>query len=182
VLAPGVAMATSAPVRDGVRMADDAMSGPGTWARDLAALAGDLARIRDRDDLAAAGRHAARLLDAEEASLLRVVDGELELLSKDLLEAPGYRWRLDEYPATTALLESGTPGQIVVGDPESDPAEVEELERLGHGAMLMVPVDVGDGEPGLMEVYRRQAQAFTSGEIDRARVVALQFAAVLRRL
>ncbi len=45
-----------------------------------------------------------------------------------------------------------------------------------------VPVGLGDDEPGLLEVYRRQAQAFTAGEIDRARVVALQFAAVLRRL
>ena len=34
----------------------------------------------------------------------------------------------------------------------------------------------------LMEVYRRHSQAFTSAEIDRARVVALQFASVLSRL
>ena len=181
-LAPGVAAATSSPVRGGVRVADEAMSGPGTWARDLAALAGDLVRVRDRGALGIAGRHAARLLEADEASLLRVVGDELELLSKDLLEAPGYRWRLADYPATASLLESGMPGQIVVGDSESDPSEVTELERLGYGAMLMVPVGLGDEELGLLEVYRRQAQAFTSGEIDRARVVALQFAAVLRRL
>ena len=95
---------------------------------------------------------------------------------------PGSRWSLGDFPATKQLLDDGRPGQIVVGDPESDPAEVAELERLGHGAMLMVPVGLGDDEPGLLEVYRTQAQAFTSGENDRARVVALQFAAVLRRL
>jgi diguanylate cyclase (GGDEF)-like protein len=182
VLVPGVAAAASSPVRNGVRVAAGLASGPGTWARELAELAGDLARLRDRTDLAAAGRHAARLLDADEAGLMRIVDDELELLSQHLTEPTGSRWRLADYPATAALLADGRPGQIVVGDPESDPDEVAELERLGHGALLMVPVGLGDDEPGLLEVYRRQPQAFTTGEIDRARVVALQFAAVLRRL
>jgi diguanylate cyclase (GGDEF)-like protein len=181
-LLPGAAAATSSPVRHGVRIAGDATSGPGTWARDLAELAGFLARLDDRSGLGAAGRRAARLLDADEAGLLRRVGGDLELLSQHLTEAPGSRWSLHDFPATKQLLDDGRPGQIVVGDPESDPAEVAELERLGHGAMLMVPVGLGNEEPGLLEVYRTQAQAFTSGEIDRARVVALQFAAVLRRL
>jgi diguanylate cyclase (GGDEF)-like protein len=181
-LEPGSAAAASSPVLNGMRVAEGAAAGPGTWARALAELAGDLARLRDRSELAAAGRHAARLLDADDAGLMRLVDGELELLSEHLNEPTGSRWQLHEYPATRALLADGRPGQIVVGDEASDPAEVAELERLGHGAMLMVPVGLGDDEPGLLEVYRRQAQAFTSAEIDRARVVALQFAAVLRRL
>ncbi len=181
-LLPGAAAATSSPVRHGVRIAADATSGTGTWARDLAELAGFLAKLNDSTGLREAGRRAARLLEAEDASLLRRVGDGLELLSEHLHEQSGSRWHLDDFPATRQLLDDGRPGQIVVGDPESDPAEVAELERLGHGAMLMVPVGLGDDEPGLLEVYRTQAQAFTSGEIDRARVVALQFAAVLRRL
>ena len=35
-LLPGAAAATSSPVRHGVRIAGDATSGTGTWARDLA--------------------------------------------------------------------------------------------------------------------------------------------------
>jgi diguanylate cyclase (GGDEF)-like protein len=181
-LLPGAAAATSSPVRHGVRIAGDAASGPGTWARGLAELAGFLAKLGDSRGLKEAGRRAARLLEAEDASLMRRVGDDLELLSQHLAETPGSRWRLADFPATKQLLDEGRPGQIVVGDPESDPAEVAELERLGHGAMLMIPVGLGDDEPGLLEVYRTQAQAFTSGEIDRARVVALQFAAVLRRL
>jgi hypothetical protein len=96
--------------------------------------------------------------------------------------ARGRRWNLDEYPATRVLLETGAAGQIVVGDPEGDPAEVAELVRLGHSALLMIPMPLGGGGQGLMEVYRRHSQAFTSAEIDRARVVALQFATVLDRI
>jgi hypothetical protein len=138
--------------------------------------------VRSRSELGAAGRQAARLLDADEASLLRVVDGQLELLSRDVIEPVGSRWVLADFPATAALLDEGVPGQVVVGDPASDPSETAELQRLGFGAMLMVPVALGATEAGLLEVYRRHAQAFTGGEIERARVVALQFAAVLRRL
>jgi GAF domain len=170
------------PVRHGVRLAHGGVSGRGAWARALATLAGDLARVRGRAELGAAGRQAARLLDADEASLLRIVDGQLELLSRDVAEPAGSRWLLADYPATASLLAEGVAGQVVVGDPESDPAELVELQRLGYGAMLMVPVALGENEAGLLEVYRRHAQAFTGSEIERARVVALQFAAVLRRL
>ena len=79
-------------------------------------------------------------------------------------------------------MDEHIPGQVIVGDPESDPVEVAELERLGYGSVLMVPVRVGRGERALVEVYRVHPQAFTSAEIDRARVVAQQFGPVLARL
>jgi hypothetical protein len=46
----------------------------------------------------------------------------------------------------------------------------------------MVPMALPGDRGALMEVYRRHPQAFTGAEMDRARVVALQFAAVLSRL
>jgi alkanesulfonate monooxygenase SsuD/methylene tetrahydromethanopterin reductase-like flavin-dependent oxidoreductase (luciferase family) len=133
------------------------------------------------DELLLVGHRAARLLDADDASLLRVIDGALELLT-EADEKHGRRWQLADYPATRGLFEARRAGQVVVGDPQSDRDEVAELERIGHGALLMVPLWPGDGRQALMEVYRRHAQAFTSGEIDRARVVGLQFASVLGRL
>ena len=133
------------------------------------------------DELATAGRRAARLLGAEDVALMWVVDGELELLS-DNQDAPGERWGLAEFPATARLLDEHVPGQVVVGDPESDPVEIAELERLGYGAVLMVPVRVGRTQRALVEVYRAHPQAFTSTEVDRARVVAQQFGPVLARL
>jgi hypothetical protein len=46
----------------------------------------------------------------------------------------------------------------------------------------MVPVRVTRHERALVEVYRTHPQAFTSTEVDRARVVAQQFGPVLARL
>ncbi len=60
--------------------------------------------------------------------------------------------------------------------------EAAELERLGFGAVLMVPVRVSRRQRALVEVYRTHPQAFTSTEVDRTRVVAQQFGPVLARL
>ena len=70
----------------------------------------------------------------------------------------------------------------MAGDTPVDPAELEELAGLGMGAMLMVPIPLGDGRKALMEVYRVRPQAFSRAQIERARVVALQLRAVLDRI
>jgi diguanylate cyclase (GGDEF)-like protein len=180
---PGLSpdVAATADVREGVRMAFGAAGSGAAWARALAGLGDDLADVTDTAQLASAGRRAARLLNAEDVSLMWVVDDALELLS-DNIDTPGERWALTEFPATARLLDHHACGQIIIGDPESDPIEVAELERLGYGAVLMVPVRVGGGKRALVEVYRTVPQAFTSAEIDRARVVAQQFGPVLARL
>ena len=174
-------MAATADVREGVRVATAAVSSGAGWARTLAELGDDLADVTSTEELATAGRRAARLLGAEDVSLMWVVDGSLELLS-DNIDAPGERWELADFPATMRLLDEHVPGQVVLGDPESDPVEAAELERLGYGAVLMVPVRVTRHQRALVEVYRAHPQAFTSTEVDRARVVAQQFGPVLARL
>jgi len=174
-------VAATADVREGVRVAAAAGRGGAVWARALAELGDHLADVSDTAELASAGRRAARLLGAEDVSLMWVVDGALELLS-DNQDTPGDRWDLADFPATVRLLDEHSPGQVVVGDPESDPVEIAELERLGYGAVLMVPVRCGLGRRALVEVYRIHPQAFTSAEVDRARVVAQQFGPVLARL
>jgi diguanylate cyclase (GGDEF)-like protein len=175
-------VAATAELRTGVRVASSAtVSGGAVWARILAQLGDDLADVTDTQQLATMGRRAARLLDAQDVSLMWVVDDCLELLS-DNVDSPGERWPVADFPATARLLEEHSPGQVVKGDRESDPIEIAELERLGYGAVLMVPVRVGSGQRALVEVYREHPQAFTSAEIDRARVVAQQFGPVLARL
>jgi EAL domain-containing protein (putative c-di-GMP-specific phosphodiesterase class I) len=179
-LSPDVA--ATADVRAGVRVAaDGAIGGGAGWARALADLGDDLAAVTETAELVTVGRRAAALLGAEDVSLMWLVDGALELLS-DNQDQPGERWALAEYPATARLLAERVAGQVVVGDAESDPFEVAELERLGYGALLMIPVPVAPGEIALVEVYRLHPQAFTSTEVDRARVVARQFAPVLATL
>jgi diguanylate cyclase (GGDEF)-like protein len=177
----GPEVAATADVRDGVRVAAAASRGGAVWARSLAELGDHLADVTDTAELASAGRRAARLLGAEDVSLMWVVEGALELLS-DNVDAPGERWALADFPATNRLLEVHAPGQVVVGDPESDPVEIAELERLGYGAVLMVPVRCGLGQRALVEVYRVHPQAFSNADVDRARVVAQQFGPVLARL
>jgi diguanylate cyclase (GGDEF)-like protein len=180
-LTPDAALGAAADVRAGVRVATGPVAGGAAWTRALAELADDLANVESTSELVTVGQRAAQLLGAEDVSLMWVVDGALELLS-DNKDTPGERWELAAFPATIRLLESRTPGQIVVGDPASDPDEVGELERLGYGAVLMVPVTLGGGRLALAEVYRLHPQAFTSAEVDRARVVAQQFGPVLARL
>jgi diguanylate cyclase (GGDEF)-like protein len=174
-------VAATADVRGGIRVAGAASRGGAVWARALAELGDHLADVTDTAELASAGRRAARLLGAEDVSLMWVVNGALELLS-DNVDAPGERWDLADFPATIRLLDEHAPGQVVVGDAESDPVEVAELVRLGYGAVLMVPVRCGLGQRALVEVYRAHPQAFTTAEVDRARVVAQQFGPVLARL
>jgi len=174
-------IAATSETRGGVRVVSDAVSGGAVWARTLANLGDDLADVTNTQQLASVGRRAARLLAAQDVSLMWIVDDFLELLS-DNVDSPGERWSLSDYPATERLLATNTPGQVIVGDNESDPTEVAELERLGYGAVLMVPVRVGSGGRALVEVYREHPQAFTSAEVDRARVVAQQFGPVLARL
>ncbi len=178
-LTPGVA--ATATLREGVRLPASTVRDGGGWTRALAELGDYVTDVHDVDGLIDAGRRAAALLGAEDVSLMWVVDGCLELLS-DNQDTPGERWDLAAYPATVRLLEAHTPGQIVVGDTHSDPAEVEELVRLGYGALLMVPIRVAGGRQALAEVYRVHPQAFTNAEVDRARVVVQQFAPVLARL
>ena len=178
-LTPGVA--ATATLREGVRLPTATIRDGGGWTRALAELGDHLTDVHDVDGLIDAGGRAAALLGAEDVSLMWVVDGCLELLS-DNQDAPGERWDLAAYPATIRLLETHTPGQVVVGDTHSDPAEVDELMRMGYGALLMVPIRVPGGRQALAEVYRVHPQAFTNAEVDRARVVVQQFAPVLARL
>jgi GAF domain-containing protein len=64
----------------------------------------------------------------------------------------------------------------------ADPAELGELERTGMATMLIVPVVLGGRTLAVLELYRAVPMAFTTREIDRARVMAHQFAAALDRL
>jgi diguanylate cyclase (GGDEF)-like protein len=178
-LAPEVV--ATADVRAGVRFAAGRERGGAAWARTLADLGDDLAAVEDTAQLASVGRRAAALLGAEDVSLMWLHDGGLELLS-DNKDVPGERWELADFPATARLLRERAPGQVIVGDAESDPDEVAELERLGYGAVLMVPVAVGTSDMALVEVYRLHPQAFSSAEVHRARVVAQQFGPVLARV
>ena len=121
------------------------------------------------------------VLVADEAAVSRVVPGEdcLEDLSRHGWSQPGERYRLADYPATAYVLRTRTAGQVVSGDSASDPSEVALLERSGFQAVLMVPLVFGGRDVGLLELYRRHALPFSSGEVERAQLLAHQLGAVI---
>jgi len=182
-LVPGAAHTAADRLEAGVRVASRRIGG--AWSQSLAELATHLGAVDDVAELATAGRKVADLLGADDVSLMNVTSEPfaiVELLSAHPDNRPGESWPLEDFPATAHLVETGRTGQVVAGDPHGDPAELAELERLGIGAMLMVPLELGRGKRALMEVYRVRPQAFSRAQIERARVVALQLGAVIARL
>jgi diguanylate cyclase (GGDEF)-like protein len=181
-VASEVGASVAAEVQAGARVAGRPSTAAGAWSRDLADLAEELAGVTHQDELATVGTQAAQILNADDTSLFTVVDGQMQLLTAHEDAPPGMRWRIAEFPATAAVLASGTPAQVIVGDAAADPAEVADLRDFGMAALLMVPIPLLRGEQAMLEVYRRRPQAFSAAEIDRARIVAMQFIPVLANL
>ena len=177
-LAPHAAAAATAEVQIGLRVPRES---PADGAPTLGDLISRLTRVGATDDLAECAAMIPAVLGAEDAAVSRVVPGEhcVEDISRHGWSQPGARYRLDEYPATEWVLRTRTAGQVVVGDPVSNPSEVALLEENGFGAVLMVPLVFGGRDVGLLEVYRRHALPWSSAEIERAQLLAHQLAAVI---
>ena len=184
VPAPEVTAATAAEIRAGLRIAGAPRGTAGAFARGLADLAGALAAAETLGDLRTANRHASELLGADDLALLRV-DHEadaLVLVTDHEDFTSGDTWPLADFPATRHVVDQGVPGQLVLGDAAGDPAELAELEASGMATLLLVPVTIGGRTLAVLELYRAVPMAFTARDIDRARVMAQQFAAALDRL
>ena len=178
VLAPQAAAAASAEVRIGMRVAPEPH---GDRAPTLGELITRLTTVSCADDIRDVATMIPAVLGADDAAVSRVVPGEdcLEDISRHGWSLPGERYRLSDYPATEYVLRTRTAGQVVVGDPASNPSEVALLEQAGHQALLMVPLVFGGRDVGLLELYRRHSLPWNSGEIERAQLLAHQLAAVL---
>ena len=92
---------------------------------------------------------------AEDAAVSRVVPGErcLEDISRHGWSQPA-RATARRLPRHRVGAAHATAGQVVVGDPASDPAEVALLERQRLRRVLMVPLVFGGRDVGLLELYR----------------------------
>ncbi len=178
LLAPRAAAAASAEVRIGMRIAREPRDAGKPTLGDLIAR---LTTVSCVDDIADAATMIPQVLGADDAAVSRIVPGEhcVEDISRHGWSEPGERYPLGDYPTTEHVLRTRTAGQIVVGDPASDPAEVSLLERAGHQALLLVPLVFGGQDVGLLELYRRHAMPWNSGEIERAQLLAHQLAAVI---
>jgi GAF domain-containing protein len=153
-------------------------------APSLGELADVLARVRTIEELKHALDGVTRLLGAEEAGIARLdpVAGCLITVSDHEWSPEGERWALEDYPTSAHVVADQVIGQVIVGDPASDPAELEVLEMAGMCAVLLMPLVFEGTTIALLEIYRRAPQAWTNTQVDRARVLANDIAAALARI
>ena len=68
---------------------------------------------------------------------------------------------------------------MMVGDPEADSSEVGFLVSHGYGSLLMVPIVLSGESLGILEAMSEEDRPWTRTEINRARIIANQLAAVI---
>jgi diguanylate cyclase (GGDEF)-like protein len=141
-----------------------------------------LVRIRSREDLDQAREPIARLLHADDVVVSRVRPElrAVETVSYTEQSPAGELFILDDYPTTEHVVAEQVIGQLIVGDPQADPAELRLLSASGHRALLLAPVVFRGTTVGLLELYRSAAQPWTRAEIDQARVLAHQLGAAIQ--
>jgi len=183
-LAPSVSQTL---LRRSVRSHGEASGGPGmpeNGARRLEQLTARLSNVRSTEDLATAWELVTAELGADEIcfSTWHPDRGCVETLSEHDWMTVGETFAVAEYPGTRHVLETQEAAQVVAGDPEADPAEVELLTQGGYRSLLMVPV-VHRGETvGLLEGYRTEERPWARSDINRARIIGYQLGAVLEGL
>jgi diguanylate cyclase (GGDEF)-like protein len=147
----------------------------------LERLSGALASARSRVDLDKALAMIAAELNADQVCLSSWHPEEraLETLAESKASSDETKFELADYPLTEGVLDRGEAAQVMVGDPTSDPGEVELLLSFGHRSLLMVPVVQRGESRGLVEAYSNADRAWTRTEINRARIISNQFASTI---
>jgi diguanylate cyclase (GGDEF)-like protein len=149
--------------------------------RGLERLSAGLAAVRSIRDLENVISMIASELHASQVTLSKVdMDaGVIHTLAETHPDPGARQFPMDEYPLSAKVLNEGEVVQVMVGDPESDPSEVELLLEYGRRCLLMVPVVTAGESIGLVEAYSDEERPWTRGEISRARIVSNLFATAI---
>jgi len=149
--------------------------------RRLVHLTAHLSGARTAQDLESALGLIAEELDASKVCLSawHPAEATVVMLAENGQRSNETVFDIDEYPLTAHVLREQEAVQVIVGDPDADPSEVALLERLGARSLLMIPVVTRAETLGLIEAYRAADSPWSRVEINRARVIANQFAAVI---
>jgi diguanylate cyclase (GGDEF)-like protein len=149
--------------------------------RRLEHLSASLASARSSGDVEGALALIAEELQADTICLSRWLSDEQAV--ETVAESGGTRaerFAVSEYPLTARVLREQQAAQVLVGDPEADPQEVELLLSLGHRSLLIVPV-ISHGEAlGIVEAYSQSERPWTRTQINRARIISNQFGSVMQ--
>lgn len=114
--------------------------------------------------------------DPEHDAVVTLVDESITGEGKDV----GNRYRLDDYPATRAVLTNRHPYMTQVTDADSDPAERELLQQRGQQSLLILPLVSHDRVMGLVELYEgRQARVFSADDVRLCQALASQAAVAI---
>ena len=130
-----------------------------------------------------ASRHLTMLLDANACLVSQVEEGLLREIADYALATPqvarGLSYYLTDYPTTAAVLMTGKPCSVSVGDPDADPTELFVLREMDMQAVLLVPIMVDGRSWGLIEVYDARPRVFSGLERNLAEVAATQVGSLL---
>jgi diguanylate cyclase (GGDEF)-like protein len=156
----------------------------GSSDRRLVHLSAKLAGARTRHDLESALALIAAELGASKICLSTWHGGDctVEVIAENGERSNETLFAVDDYPLTAHVLREQEAVQVMVGDPAADPDEVDLLIRLGQRSLLMIPVVCRGETLGLIESYRADERPWSRVEINRARVIANQFASVIATL
>jgi diguanylate cyclase (GGDEF)-like protein len=140
-----------------------------------------LAGARSAGDLEDVLESIAEELHATNVALSRwrPSDGVIETLAENGLGDSSQHFHVRDYPLTAHVLRAQEAVQVLVGDPNCDPAEAELLLSLGRRSMLIVPVVCRGETLGIVEAFSDVERAWTRTEITRARIISNQFASVI---
>jgi EAL domain-containing protein (putative c-di-GMP-specific phosphodiesterase class I) len=183
-VSPIAAEACRVALEDTFRSLPDERRPIGSSDRRLVHLSGRLAAARSREDLEQALALIAAELGARKVCLSAWHPDAraLETLAENGESSGSSVFSIADYPLSQRVIERQEAVQAIVGDPESDPTEVELLLTLGERSLLMVPVVMRGESMGIIEAYRPDERPWSRTEINRARVIANQFASVIPTL
>jgi putative nucleotidyltransferase with HDIG domain len=131
--------------------------------------------------LAVLARSLCELIDAK-ACMVSTVDLDAETV-RDLAgyAEPPHAWgdqaeeyRLEDYPATAAVVEGATELVCRVDDPDADPAEARRLEQMGYRSLLMFALTVEDEPYALIEIYDTRPRSYGGVEVRLCRALAAE--------
>ncbi|CAN5667845.1 hypothetical protein BH10ACT8_BH10ACT8_06560 [soil metagenome] len=91
-------------------------------------------------------------------------------------------YRLSDYPATKAAMDTGMMTEAHLQDPRSDLAERAIMSATGIDSLLLTPVMSSGKQLGLLEFRHRTHHRWSGHEMAQARILAEHIASVLLRM